>query len=168
MALAGMPFCDGTTNAFWIRPASAASGTPSPVLLAQYCITMEIDADPPPSIVCATKGTSIQIPGCGEARASTAPAKHTRMARNRERTLMRSLTNGNNNENQCRDGDKNDDQVAVAHPAGRKVSLRFFCPGGQLRQLVVIQLWDCILDLPCVQMGRFQRMLSFRGGNEFL
>ena len=75
-------------------------------------MTMEMDADPHPSLDCATNGTSIQVPGVSAlSRGPRLPAKiasKTKMMR-----IFISLVNGDDDQNQDSDAHQDNEQIAV-------------------------------------------------------
>src|SRR5712671_4307473 len=105
MRLAAIPPSAGENKAAWIFSGSAKSGDACPFLPAQYCSTMEIEAEPHPSLTCGTKGTSIQMAGASAARESAAHAAETSNRPKMTRNFMTSA-NGDNNQDQgqnCQD-----------------------------------------------------------------
>src|SRR6266481_787381 len=100
---------------------------------------MEMDAEPHPSFVWATNGTSIQAPAVSAARPSfKLAAKITRRPK-MTRTFI-SSTNGNYDEDKSCDAHQDNEQVAVGDVARSEIFLRPLRASGQLRELIIVQL----------------------------
>src|SRR5260370_10374133 len=129
-------------------------------------MTMEIDADPHPPLVCATNGTSIQAPDVSEARPIFKLA-----AQNTRRTMMKrffiSLANGDYDQDQSHDSHQDNEQVAVVDVARGEILLRLLRTSRQLRQLIVAQLRNRIFHLLRIGVDGFHRLLRLSGRKEF-
>src|SRR6266853_6452742 len=120
-------------------------------------MTMEIDADPHPSLVCATNGTSIQAPDVSAARSSfKLAARITRRAKMTR--IFISLANGDYDQDQRHDSHQDNEQVAVADVARSEILLGLLRAGRQPRQIFVTQLRDCIFHLLWVDADGFHRL----------
>src|SRR5258708_3353707 len=128
-------------------------------------MTMEIDADPHPSLVCATNGTSIQAPDVSAARSSfKLAARITRRAKMTR--IFISLANGDYDQDQRHDSHQDNEQVAVADVARGKILLCLLRASRQLRQLIVAQLRNRILYLLRIDVDGFHRLPRLSGRKE--
>jgi len=96
-------------------------------------------AAPQPSFSCLKNGTSSQIAVlCSN---DNMPQRYTRnvIRCGMERDTMRFLAYRDDDENQDRNGQDGQNEIAVIQITGGKVGLCFIGPGGKLRQFLVIQ-----------------------------
>src|SRR5689334_7294429 len=123
-------------------------------------------AAPQPFFSCLTKGTSSHTPGAPAA--NRLPHKHSNtVTRLRVRTSMQPLlTDGDDDQDERRDGNQNDKQVAIVNSAGGKVGLRIGRARRQLGQFLIAQRGNRRLYLRGVHMSRSQSLLGARRGQE--
>src|SRR6266851_3038550 len=132
---------------------------------------MEMAADPQPSSVCLTNGTSSQIPASswGPVRAE-GPRERSR---NRPRTIrlmrimkdskLRKLPECDRQDNDA-DGDQdNPKQIAIGNASGGEVTLRLTRPLGQFGKVFIAQLADGLVHFLIVEVGGLQRFLRLVG-----
>src|SRR5690242_18865032 len=103
--------------------ASAPGWKASPCCFSQYCIIMTTLAAPQPSFACLTNGTSSQMPE-GAAAHSTPQTPVQKTMTVKVRYNMTSA-HGDDDQNQCCDGNQNNDQISIGKSSGSKVSLSF-------------------------------------------
>src|SRR5438477_1823463 len=145
----------GSESGFWAAPCCCC----------QNCITMAMLAAPQAFFSCFTKGTSSHSADGSAAR------RHAHASNSTAMWLwifgnIRYSAHRHNNENQCGDGDQNDDQVAVADPAGGEVGLCLVGARGKLREFAIAQTGNSILHLSRIHMRRLQSLFCGRRGDE--
>jgi len=99
-------------------------GAVRPVLFSQYRMTIEIDAEPHPSVVCATNGTSIQVPAVPAPRLGCKlPATITSKTK-----MMRNFisVNGDDDQNQDSNAHQDNEEIAVGDASCGEIFLCFF------------------------------------------
>src|SRR5690349_2816232 len=107
---------------------------------------------------CFTNGTSSQTPAGSAAK--SAVVTHSSSTRGLcSRSSMRASANRDNDQDERRDGDEQNNQVAIAECTGSKIRLRLLHPRSQARQFSVAEAGNCILHLFRVRMRRLQRPL---------
>src|SRR5215469_4807669 len=137
----------------------------------QYCRSMEMDADPQPSSLCWTNGTSSQIPALSWDAARGARPRTS--ARNKPRTtflicvtsdsgLRRSTKRDREHDNGNRDQD-DPQHIAVGNTACRKIALRLARPLGQFGKVFVAQLAYGLVYFLVVQASGFEGLLALVG-----
>ena len=84
-------------------------------------------AEPQPSLVWRTKGTSSQTPE-GAAKAAAQKQNHPNKAFAR-RILTTDLTDSHDNQNQCSDGNNDQQQITIVQGTGGEIGLGFLRPG---------------------------------------
>src|SRR5258707_8671002 len=128
-------------------------------------MTIEMDAEPHPSLVCATNGTSIQVPAVSAPRLGckvpATIASKTKMTR----AFIFSV-NSDDDQNQDSDAHKDNKEVAVRNSSRGEVFLRFFRACRQLREFIVAHLRNRVFYLLGIDMGGFHRLLCRTGRKE--
>src|SRR6267378_941487 len=134
----------------------------------QYCRTMEIAADPQPSSLCLTNGTSSHTPafswGAGW------PNRPGKRSRSKPRAALfmvvsysfevQGSAKGHNQDDDA-DGDHdNPEQISIGYASGSEIALRLAGPLGQLGKVFIAQLPDGFIHLLVVEVDGFQRLLT--------
>src|SRR5258707_6620664 len=121
-------------------------------------MTIEMDAEPHPSLVCATNGTSIQVPAVSAPRLGckvpATIASKTKMTR----AFIFSV-NSDDDQNQDSDAHKDNKEVAVRNSSRSEVFLSFFRACRQMSELIVAHLGDRVLYLFRINVRGFHRLL---------
>src|SRR5579859_3559791 len=150
---------------------SAATGAPCAL---QYCRSMAIAAEPQPSSVCLTYGTSSQMPAflpgsdCldNASTLSSTPAQ----TRSIDGFPMRRNSAQHCNQRNQQDGHEQDDQqIAIGQApraSRRKIVLYLARALRQSGQVFVAQLPDGLVHFAVIDLGRFQRLLRLFGRKE--
>src|ERR1700730_137669 len=137
----------------------------------QYCRTMEMAAEPQPSSVCFTKGTSSHTPELSWAAGNI---KHPRKrVRSKPRAaLFIFVTYGflvygsaeRHNQDDDADGDHDDpEQISIGDASGSEIALRPAGALGELGKMFIVQLPDGFIHLLIVEIDGFQRFLTLVG-----
>src|SRR5258708_40138597 len=131
---------------------------------------MEMAADPQPSSVCLTYGTSSQIPAFswGPVRAE-GPRKRSR---NRPRTIRFIRIRSHSSCKKLAECDRQDDdadgdqdnpkQIAIGNASGGEITLRLTRTLGQFGKVFIAQLADGLVHFLIVKVGGLQRSLRGR------
>src|SRR5712664_3771620 len=155
------------------RPA--ATGVPCAL---QYCRSMAMAAEPQPSSVCLTYGTSSHTP---ELFAGAAWANSVGKKANRKPVDTRSIEvfsnasawssaqNGYQRNDQNRDDD--DDQQVAVRQASRtsstgEIVLHLARARSQVRQIFIAQLADRFVHFPVIDIRGLERLLRLLGGKQ--
>src|SRR5712675_747994 len=149
--------------------ASARSAVTAAPCALQYCRSMAIDAEPQPSSVCFTYGTSSQMPGAlptGADWPRTATTQSSTPAETRSIDRFHpQRKNSVQHSHQCdhQNGDDDDDQqVAIGQtpgPSGGKTVVHLARALGQPGQVVIAERSDGPVHPAVFDSGRPQRLL---------
>src|ERR1700722_296622 len=115
-----------------MEPASARPAEIAVPCATQYCKSIERDAEPQPSSVCFTKGTSSHTPALSWGAAETALPRRRISKESRVRRLIlvkRRLLMTGSAKCECNDKDSHDNQddpqkISVGEMSGGKIFLR--------------------------------------------
>src|SRR6185437_3268248 len=162
MLLAKIPLAAEENSVAWICVASASAATARPSFPSQYRITIDKEAEPQPSVVCCTKGTSIQIARsapAGIAGAAHAETPNSKSPARRLSFIRRSGEYCNQNYRNHHNTDQGEDSHAD-HARGI-VLLCFLRSCRQARQVGIVQLADRVRHLLRIDSLRLHRFLDF-------
>src|SRR5579871_1414032 len=143
--------------------AESAAATALPCCFCQYCMTMAMLAAPQPSFSCLTKGTSSHTPG-----PSAASARPQRQSATRNFFIGPGLAESHDQQDQHRNANQDEQQIAVADSAGGKIRLRALRAGRKLRQVLIVQGSHCRLDLLRIELRGLERFFRSGSGQELL
>src|SRR5712664_4015238 len=129
---------------------------------------MEIAADPQPSSLCLTNGTSSHTP------AFSWGAGWTNRPRKRSRSKPRAAlfmvvsysfevqgsAKGHNQDDDANGDQDNPEQIAIGYASRSEIALRLAGPLGQLGKVFIAQLPDGFIHLLVVEVDGFQRFLT--------
>src|SRR5229473_5255695 len=151
-----------------MAPASARRGSMRAPRAFQYCRTMEIAAEPQPSSLCFTNGTSSHTPAFSWGAGWTnRPRKRSRSKLGAALFMVVSCSfkvqgsaKGHNQDDDA-DGDQdNPEQISIGYMSGSEIALRLAGPLGQLGKVFIAQLPDGFIHLLVVEVDGFQRFLT--------
>src|ERR1700682_649613 len=158
-----------------LAESARSAATAAPCAL-QYCRSMAIDAEPQPSSVCLTYGTSSQMPALPSGAdwpniATTLISKpaHRRSIRVSLRAAVPESAQHSDQRYQQNGGEKDDQQIAIGQApraASGKIVLYLTRALGQPGQVLVAQLPDGLVHFAVIDLGGFQRLLRLFGGKE--
>src|SRR5882672_7993476 len=129
---------------------------------------MEIAAEPQPSSLCFTNGTSSHTPafswGAGWANR---PRKRSRSKPRAALFMIASCsfelsgsTKGHNQNDDANGDHDNPEQISIRYSSGSEIALRLAGPRGQLGKVFIAQLPDGFIHLLVVEVDGFQRLLA--------
>src|SRR5215472_1048742 len=154
-----------------MTPGSARRTSIGTPCAFQYCRIMEMAADPHPSSLCLTNGTSSQTPAVSGGAASTGgPRKSVRNKTNLAR-FERVTNNSDSRElvqRQRQDNDperdhNNPQHIAVGDASRGKIGLSVPGTLRQLSEVFVTQLANRLVHPLVIDLGGFERLLALVG-----
>src|SRR5580704_3652988 len=154
-----------------MESASARPAATAVPCAPQYCKSIERDADPQPSSVCFTKGTSSHTPALSCAAGAALPRKRInkeprarRLIFVKRRLLTNVSANCERNDKDRHDNQNDPQQIAVGKTSGCEILLCLTRLLSQFCEILIAQLAYGLVDFLQVEVGRFQSFLPiFRG-----
>src|SRR5882762_5645051 len=148
--------------------ASARCGSIREPWAFQYCRTMEIAAEPQPSSLCFTNGTSSHTPAFSWGAGWTnRPGKRSRSKPRAALFMVVSYSfevqgsaKGYNQDDDANGDQDNPEQIAIGYASRSEIALRLAGPLGQLGKVFIAQLPDGFIHLLVVEVDGFQRFLT--------